>query len=376
MKATESEVWTSTAFHEAGHAVVARTLKIPLGEIVVYEDCSGGYTYCEPTDHSYDDRAALYVAGAVSEAQHARRGHEWREFLTDGDAALLASVTPKANANFFEEWAAVMARSILWGRWGEVEQIVGLLRKHNGSLELFGVGTIPTWRLSRMPGTHAYERRQLESAADGDGDQWITIGGHRGADGKKHGGTPVKIKGGKIVSGPKALRGKSIKRLASGNPNHHVEYRRAVNKAHTEHGFSKSDIADAIEFVHGERKRLHDEREAAKEQARKLTGLTAGDISRLANAGRDYASGAKAGGVTGEKLRHFDQFAQEAAREHPELGLGDPDSGDNFASRLWDVLGEGKQEAPAKHHEDTVNEAIQLLYQNARYQSVNDEVPF
>lgn len=48
-----------------------------------------------------------------------------------------------------------------------------------------------------------------------DSGHWITIGAVRGGDGKRHGGTPVKIVGGKIVSGPKRLRGKSIKRLAS-----------------------------------------------------------------------------------------------------------------------------------------------------------------
>lgn len=231
---------------------------------------------------------------------------------------------------------------------------------------LDGLGALPGQKDLFAAGAAKY-------AADEGGERWITIGAHRGEDGKKHGGTPVKISGGKIVSGPQGLAGKTLKGLAKKKPQ--AELRRAISKASKEHGFSKRDLADAIEFVHGERRRIHDQREQAKEHARKLTGLTAADISRLSNAGHDYASGMKAGGVTGERLRHFDEFAQEMAREYPELGLGDPDSGSNTSQRLWDVLGEGKLSAPQKHHEDTVQEAVDLLHANARYAHDPEEEP-
>lgn len=218
---------------------------------------------------------------------------------------------------------------------------------------------------------------QAERYAADSGEQWITIGAHRGSDGKKHGGTAVKIAGGKITHGPKGLKGKTLKGLAKRRPG--TELKRHIRKAAKEHGFSHRDIHDAVEFVHGERKRLHDEREKAKEHVRKATGLTAADVSRLSNAGHDYSSGLKAGGATGDKLRHFDAIAQEAAREHPDLGLGDPDDPNaDFSQRLWDVLAEGKRAAPQRHHEDTIDEAVRLLHQNARYKQPAEEeaIPF
>ncbi|HQU44423.1 MAG TPA: hypothetical protein PK867_16500, partial [Pirellulales bacterium] len=118
--------------------------------------------------------------------------------------------------------------------------------------------------------TKAGWRRNVQhryAAAKDTGEQWITIGAHRNKDGERSGGTPVKISGGKIVSGPKHLKGKTLKGLGKTKP--HAELKRAIHKAHKEHGFAKQDIHDAIEFVHGERSKLHNEREGAKEQARK-----------------------------------------------------------------------------------------------------------
>lgn len=43
--------------------------------------------------------------------------------------------------------------------------------------------------------------------------QWITIGGSKGADGKRHGGSPVYVEGGRITKGHPSLTGKTIKTL-------------------------------------------------------------------------------------------------------------------------------------------------------------------
>lgn len=193
------------------------------------------------------------------------------------------------------------------------------------------------------------------------GEQWITIGGVEGADGKKHGGAPVLIRGGRIVDGPARLKGKKLSSFGEkAKPDSRLDA--AVRAAAKEHRLPRGDLRDAVHFVHSEKLRTHQEREAAKAAARSKTGLTAGDISRLANAGHDYASAHKAGGATGAKFSHFDEVAQEVAREHPHLGLGDPDEkSTDFASRLWDVLAEGKRDAPAKHHPEVIDEAVSLL---------------
>lgn len=42
---------------------------------------------------------------------------------------------------------------------------------------------------------------------------WRTIGGHEGEDGKRHGGSPVFIQGGKITRGAPSLTGRRIDAL-------------------------------------------------------------------------------------------------------------------------------------------------------------------
>ncbi len=50
---------------------------------------------------------------------------------------------------------------------------------------------------------------------------WITIGAKAGADGEKHGGTPVLIESGKIVGGPDSLRGRSLAELTGKDADEH-----------------------------------------------------------------------------------------------------------------------------------------------------------
>lgn len=139
----------------------------------------------------------------------------------------------------------------------------------------------------------------------------------------------------------------------------------AIQAAAQDYGIEPADLNDAADFVLEERQRLAREREAAKTHARKLTGLTAGDVSRLANSGHDYTSAAKAGGATGQKLRHFDEFSQEIAREFPELGLGDPDDPRaDLAAGLWNLLAEGKQAIPSKADPEVLREAANLVMAN------------
>jgi hypothetical protein len=50
------------------------------------------------------------------------------------------------------------------------------------------------------------------------GGHWVTIGARGGDDGKRHGGTPVLIKGGRIVKGPKGMLGKKPSEVGKGGP--------------------------------------------------------------------------------------------------------------------------------------------------------------
>lgn len=124
-----------------------------------------------------------------------------------------------------------------------------------------------------------------------------------------------------------------------------------------EWGLSPDDLNDAIDYLLEEKQTDIRNREAAKARARQLTGLTAGDIGRLENAGHDYASGIKAGGRAGEILRHWDEYAQEIATEHPDLGWGDSV---NTSQALWDLIREGARHVPSRHDPEVLQQAAHL----------------
>lgn len=109
-------------------------------------------------------------------------------------------------------------------------------------------------------------------------------------------------------------------------------------------------------------------RERAKERARKLTGMNAGTLAKIENAYRDYST------VPG-----FDEAANVIAMDHPELGL-DPDDTDTPAA-IWELIREGKQEAPAMHSEEVAELAASWLKSSkggkkTKAEEDDDAVPF
>jgi hypothetical protein len=68
----------STAYHEAGHAVVAFALGLLVGTIRVRADDAGGTTEIEPADHlTLIDQIALCHAGTAAEQLFDCRSHDW-----------------------------------------------------------------------------------------------------------------------------------------------------------------------------------------------------------------------------------------------------------------------------------------------------------
>lgn len=218
---------------------------------------------------------------------------------------------------------------------------------------------------------------------------WITIGG-----GEEGGGVHVFIgKNGKIAAGPKELLGKDV-----GNLRHHVSGEgqgklplkgtnkppkptkpkaekadkpqhvtlnpktrvgKAILSTAADYGVEPEHLAEAVQFIHKEKADQARERELAKAHARQLTGLTAGDLARVENGGGDWTS--RIGGKTGGKMRFFDEYAQEIAREHPGL-IGDADDPNaDHGANLWSLLREGKQDIPALDDPDILREAASMV---------------
>lgn len=210
--------------------------------------------------------------------------------------------------------------------------------------------------------------------------RWVTLNGGDGGDGAR-----VLIgKDGYIYAGPSSMQGQKVQDLATNKQTrrkmadrkaNQTKDRRSENKsaregqlteaietAAADYGLDPDHLAESVDWIHSEALKRAEERETAKAQIRATTGLSQREINNLQNSHYDHASAHKVGGITGGKFKDFDQYAQQAARNYPELGLGDPDDpGADFSQALWDLLAEGKQDLPNKWDPEIIDEAVSLM---------------
>src|SRR5262245_21835904 len=128
----------------------------------------------------------------------------------------------------------------------------------------------------------------------------------------------------------------------------------AILDAAREWGIDPHALADAAEHIHEAQREGTAERLQAIRAARHATGLTAGRVNRLLDAGRDYAD------VPG-----FDAQARELAGVYPDLGIGigfDPNGVDeDYAPKLWELLAEPDPVPLPKYHPDTIRRAAEMV---------------
>lgn len=197
---------------------------------------------------------------------------------------------------------------------------------------------------------------------------WITIG-----ENKTH--VEVDAKG-NIKSGPASLKGDSLNSLSdkSRNPIRQAKAAHArvegktgrdystkeaqslgndkkvaqhqAARAAAKIGVSVHSVLELMPEAHRHLTEVHQGREAAKETARKLTGLNAGQIAKLENTYHDHST--RVG---------FDTASRTIAVDHPELGF-DPDSTDT-PGKVWDLIREGKQDPPALHSREVAETAAE-----------------
>ncbi len=220
-------------------------------------------------------------------------------------------------------------------------------------------GNLPT---ESQPATIEVRGRSIEVHKDGDLWFWRAVGGpERMAASSELAAVIEQALGVDATSAPANPQQIATKAPPKPRARQRPSLSVAVAKAAGDWGLDPAHLRDAVEMVHEEKSKALRARELAKQQARKLTGLTAGDLARVENMGHDVAS--QLGGALGSKVGHFDEFAQEIAREYPELELGDPDDrGADLAGNLWDVLREGAQSVPPPYHPDIIGEAQELVY--------------
>lgn len=214
-----------------------------------------------------------------------------------------------------------------------------------------------------------------------DGNRWVTIGGRKDGAADHAGGFPVQLdKDGRIVSGgPKGLKGRHVTSVG--------EYFRKVRntpdarkrRAEAKHdrqarawGISPDEYREVADQVWKDRQSEHSAREAAKTEARRRLGITAGDIRRWENDGFDHASG---------KAKGLDTLGRELASQYPELGWGggysaESDDLGDYDAKLWDLLKEGKQSLPARDSDEfhqMVDEYMNYAYGKTSESSLEDD---
>lgn len=179
--------------------------------------------------------------------------------------------------------------------------------------------------------------------AKGDGGgRWITIGAREGEDGKRHGGSPVYIEGGRITKGAPVLTGKrldAIKEEAEhGTHRQQLRQEKEYQKARwgkqarasgmdptALHALAEDIMQHDRAFVQDRKSMLQDARRKAKQLGSDLTTLKA-----RASKGIDPAA-----------VRALDDVAQSMADSYPEQFAGFED---DATGRLFDLLSEGNPE--------------------------------
>lgn len=183
-------------------------------------------------------------------------------------------------------------------------------------------------------------------------ERWITIGAHPGENGKKHGGTPVRLDSrGRITAGPSHMHGKTVKKLvAESKPTNRTET--AIHAHAKKHRIARAELSAAVDQVHDLHRDTAREREAIRQRAGQMTGLNAARAAQRENTGTDSS-----------RVEGFDESIQDIMDEFPGALGNDPNE---HESRLWDIIRAGAQPVKPAYHPDILAEATQIVQEQRR----------
>lgn len=217
--------------------------------------------------------------------------------------------------------------------------------------------------------------RPLPLRLSQDAGRWITIGGTKGADGKRHGGSPVFIKDGKIVKGHPSLTGKKIGALKEEADTSHRQELRS-SKGHEVASLRKKarkagHDPKALDARAAELKAHHDafagERKEVLQHARQHhRGNGFGELSNL-------ASRAASGKLDADALRGFDQTAESTASADPHHFHEETGEHGSHEDQLFVMLSAGDPEPMS--HADAYAQALEHM-ENERHHHADDSFGF
>jgi len=201
-----------------------------------------------------------------------------------------------------------------------------------------------------------------------DSGRWITIGGTKGDDGKRHGGSPVYIERGRITRGAPGLVGKKIDALQedAAEYSHRKElqqsrsYARAraakeakgqgIDPTHL-HQLAAELLAHDKAAVGDKTVMLREARKALSEWGGKHRAITIGHLTR-------------------EDVPHLDEVAETMVRKYPYAF--DERTGDS-SDQLLDMLTQGNPQPMTE--EDAYTEALDHLMQHRVQDEDAEQVP-
>jgi hypothetical protein len=184
-----------------------------------------------------------------------------------------------------------------------------------------------------------------------DAGRWITIGGSKGADGKRHGGSPVFVRDGKIVKGHPSLTGKKIDSLKDAADTTHRQELHS-SKQHEVAAWRKKARKAGHDPKHldqlaAEVKAHHDafaaERKEVLQYARHYA--TANGLGDLNRRGKDQRVGGRE-----DNQRGIDQVAESTVGQFPHHFREETGEHGNHEDQLRAMLAEGNPE-PLSHAE-------------------------
>jgi len=203
--------------------------------------------------------------------------------------------------------------------------------------------------------------------------RWITIGGTKGADGKRQGGSPVYVEGGRITKGHPSLTGKKIDALKEEGEKSTHRQQLHQSKGHARAVWGKRSRQEGIDSasLHQLAADLLEHDRAHKSDHHRMLKDAREALSQFGGQHKTIKLHADKTGGDHDKIKGLDQVAEDIRRQYPAY-FGEHDTA---SERLYELLAEGNPELMSE--EDAYEQAFEHLAEGREaYRPSEEPIPF